>query len=244
MFRAYGAGKQHRRVRESASVGESARGAAFKAPACARGRCQTPRQSTGGDIHRAHETDELAPRRGAPLARIDRARRAHHHVRDLTINGVPDLAELQDEQSILGGRNTERRIHFGTAGPGDARENAATAKLLPKCGRGWCVTGLRKAYFGARRSADHARMALSRCVDDAHSLRDDPSVDGDRACMRPLLGALAPDASGGELSPLSGGKARGAAGQGKEGKMSKEMAHLELEAGAGTRDGRRRRLGG
>jgi hypothetical protein len=87
-------------------------------------------------------------------------------------------------------------------------------------------------------------MALSRCVDDAHSLRDDPSVDGDRACVRPLLGALAPDASGGELSPLSGGKARGAAGQGEEGKMSKEMAHLELEAEAGTRDGRRRRLGG
>jgi hypothetical protein len=43
---------------------------------------------------------------------------------------------------------------------------------------------------------------------------------------------------------LSGGKARGAAGQGEEGKMSKEMAHLELEAGAGTRAGRRRRLGG
>jgi hypothetical protein len=75
-------------------------------------------------------------------------------------------------------------------------------------------------------------MTLSRCVDDAHPLGDDAGVDRDRARVDPLLGTLASNASGRELAPLSGGKARGAAGQGEERKVLKEMTHLGLEAGA------------
>jgi hypothetical protein len=87
-------------------------------------------------------------------------------------------------------------------------------------------------------------MALSRGVDNAHSLRHDTRVDRDRARLHPLLGAFAPDAASGELSPLSGGKAGGASGECEQREMSKKVAHFDLEAWAGAHEERRRRLGG
>jgi hypothetical protein len=195
-------------VLDRVSVSECARRGPIETPACA---C-------------ARQSHELAARCWPP-ARINRVRRANHHVRDIAFGGEGDLTELEHEQPVIATLATERRVHFRATRPRNARENAASAELLPQRIRRRRTSGLWKPHFGADRSID-ARMALSRRIENAHSVRHHACVDRDGARLRPIHGLLAPDAGCGEHSRVPFGKGRGAAGQREQRKVSKEVTHV------------------
>src|SRR5687768_4090479 len=147
----------HTRAR---SVGESARGAAFETPARARGRRQPTGKPTLIGVGGAREANEISARNGAPDACLERARRAHHQMRDVTVAGDVDLAQLECEQSVFVRLHTQRRVHLRTARTRDAGEDSTPSELLTDDLRDRRVGGLRKSYLGARLPARDSRVAL------------------------------------------------------------------------------------
>jgi hypothetical protein len=74
-------------------------------------------------------------------------------------------------------------------------------------------------------------VALSRRVENAHLLSHHARVDRDLARERPVVRTLASNPTVGEGSRVAA-EHRGTAGECEEREMSKEVAHLVLEAGA------------
>src|SRR5687767_8538562 len=243
MFVAYRAGKEHRRTRARVSVGESARGAAFETPARARGRRQPTGKPTFIGVGGAREANEISARSGAAVACLERARHAHHQMRDITVAGDVDLAQLENEQSVFVRLHTQRRVHLRTAGTRDSREDSTPSELLTDDLGDRRVGGLRKSYLGARLPSRDSRVALPRRIENAHLFGDDARVDRDLARERPMLRALASNPAGGECSRLATEQVRGTAGECEEREMSKEVAHLISRRGRCACVAARRRLG-